>query len=77
VRRFFKRRRAESRWVHPDTHEIAKLFPTQPPAPGDHVLVDGERCRVLACPVKWDGLTWTIGERGIQVVPDPKAQAPS
>lgn len=64
------RRRPRSRWVHPDTHEIAKLWPSNPPARGDVVLVDGERCRVLSCPLEWDGPTWRM-TRGVKVRSEP------
>ncbi len=63
--------RPPSRWVHPRDHRIIKFLPNDPPVRGDHVLVDGERCRVLRCPVTWSGLEWTMGEQGIQVAPDP------
>lgn len=55
-----------ARWVHPDTHEISKFFPTSPPARGEIVLVDGERCRVVRCPVRWTGRTWRM-KRGVKV----------
>jgi hypothetical protein len=52
--------------VSPDTHEICKFQPLSPPVRGDIVLVDGERHRVLRCPVKWDDYTWTL-KRGVKV----------
>lgn len=61
---------SRARWVHPDTHRIVKFFPRNPPERGDHVLVDGERHRVLRCPVKWDGATWTM-KRGVKVKEAP------
>jgi hypothetical protein len=67
-----KLRREKGRWVHPDTHEIVKFLPNDPPERGDRVLVDGLRCRVLACPVEWDGLTWQMGNRGVKVTPEDR-----
>lgn len=32
------------------------------------VLVDGERCRVLRCPVDWNGRIWQM-KRGVKVKP--------
>lgn len=55
-----------ARWVHPDTHDIFKLLPHNPPRRGDRVLVDGVRHDVLACPVQWDGREWTM-TRGVKV----------
>lgn len=64
------RSRRGVRWVHPDQHRIVKFFPNDPPTRGDHVLVDGVRHKVLACPVKWNDLDWQMTERGIKVKPD-------
>jgi hypothetical protein len=61
------RRQRRARWVHPDTHQIVKFLPSNPPHRGDTVLVDGERHRVLACPVKWDGSEWRMVGRGVKV----------
>lgn len=58
-----------SRWVRPDTHEVVKFLPSNPPSRGDIVLVDGERCRVLRSKVRWDGPRWEIYGRGIKVTP--------
>jgi hypothetical protein len=58
-----------ARWVHPDTHAIFKFLPHNPPERGNVVLVDGERHRVLRCPIKWDGRTWSMGGRGVKVRP--------
>lgn len=63
-----------ARWVHPDDHEIFKFLPRNPPERGDAVLVDGERHRVLRCPVEWDGRTWRM-KRGVKVKPAPLATA--
>lgn len=61
-------RRSRSRWVHPDTHEISKFLPHNPPERGGIVLVDGERCRVVRCPLKWDGRAWRMKDlRGLKV----------
>lgn len=60
-----------ARWVHPDSHRIVKFFPHNPPERGDVVLVDGERCRVLRCPLNWEGLTWSMTDHGVKVKPDP------
>lgn len=65
-----ERHRKRARWVHPDTNEICKFLPHNPPERGDRVLVDGERCRVLRCPVKWSGRTWRMSGRGVKVRPD-------
>jgi hypothetical protein len=59
-------RLSRARWVHPDTHEIFKFLPSRAPERGDVVLVDGERHRVLRCPITWDGYTWTM-KRGVKV----------
>jgi hypothetical protein len=64
------RRKPRAFWAHPDTHEISKFFPRNPPVRGDTVLVDGARCKVLACPVSWEGRTWTM-KRGVKVRPLP------
>jgi hypothetical protein len=56
------------RWVNPNTHEIFKFLPNNPPERGDVVLVDGERCRVLRCPLQWDGRAWRM-RRGVKVKP--------
>lgn len=69
--RFTRRDERGSRWVHPDEHRIGKFFPSNPPERGDYVLVDGERHKVLRCPITWNGATWHMGERGIKVKPDP------
>lgn len=59
-----------ARWVHPDRQKVVKFLPNNPPRRGDTVLVDGERCRVLRCRVKWrDPGVWTIVGRGIKVRP--------
>lgn len=62
----FRRRRAF--WVDPTEHEVFKLFPRNPPDKGERVLVDGVRHEVVACPVTWDGATWTM-KRGVKVRP--------
>lgn len=62
--------RTKARWVHPDTNEICKFFPHNPPERGQTVLVDGERHRVVRCPVKWDGRRWEM-KRGVKVRPIP------
>lgn len=54
------------RWVHPDTHEIFKFLPRNPPHRGEVVLVDDVRCEVLRCPVEWNGCEWTM-KRGVKV----------
>jgi hypothetical protein len=69
VRRWLSHRRRR-RWVHPHDHEITKFFPNNPPMHGEAVLVDGERCKVIRCPVRWEGLQWTM-KRGVLVQPDP------
>lgn len=58
---------SDARWVHPSTHEIGKFMPHNPPERGGRVLVDGVRCVVVRCPVKWEGRTWTMGPRGVKV----------
>lgn len=55
-----------SRWVHPDQHEISKFLPANPPHRGESVLVDGVRCIVVRCPVRWRGRAWTM-KRGVKV----------
>lgn len=62
------RRRAY--WAHPDTHEIFKFMPHNPPERGQRVLVDGERHEVVRCPVRWDGRRWEM-KRGVKVRPIP------
>ncbi len=46
--------------IHPSTHQIVKLFPTEPPEQGDFVLVDGVPHEVVRAKVTWEGLVWTI-----------------
>ena len=58
-------RRERGRWVHPATHTISKFFPANPPERSDTVLVDGARCRVLRCPVEWNGREWRM-TRGVR-----------
>lgn len=58
-------------WVHPDSNEIFKFLPHNPPARGDIVLVDGQRCRVLRCRLEWQGREWQMKGRGVKVKPDP------
>lgn len=49
-----------SRRVDPSVNRVVKFRPTSPPARGDIVIVDGERCRVTRARVSWDGPRWTI-----------------
>lgn len=63
------RRSRRARWVHPDSHEIFKFLPHNPPQRGDVVLVDNERCRVLRSRIKWDGREWRLVGRGVKVKP--------
>jgi hypothetical protein len=62
-------RRQRAVWVHPSTHVITKFFPHNPPTRSEVVLVDGERRRVVRCPVTWEGRTWTMSARGVKVRP--------
>jgi len=51
--------------------EVFKIFPSNPPQRGEHVLVDGARCRVTYCRTKWEGREWTI--RSLRVKEDKEA----
>ena len=68
---------SRTRWVRPDINRIVKFLPNNPPERGDVVLVDGERCRVLRCPVEWDDRTWRMVGRGVKVKPEPSGGSPS
>ena len=48
------------RRVNPERQEVVKFLPSNPPRRGEHVLVDGARCRVAWCRVSWDGPRWTL-----------------
>lgn len=56
------------RKVDPLTQRVVKFLPNHPPLRGEYVLVDGIRCRVTRCKVKWDGPRWTI--RKLYVKPE-------
>jgi hypothetical protein len=53
----------------PDQHEVFKFFPTAPPRRGEHVLVDGVRCRVTTARVSWEGRTWTLRKLRVKESP--------
>lgn len=59
--------------VHPDTHEIFKFMPHNPPEKGDHVLVNGVRHRVVYVDLEREGRAWTI--KKLRVVPAPLDRA--
>lgn len=40
--------------------ECTKMWPSLPPVRGEVVLIDGKRCRVTRCRLRFDGLQWTI-----------------
>ena len=46
--------------VDPQAQEVFKFLPSNPPCRGEHILVDGARCRVTSCRAKWNGRVWTI-----------------
>lgn len=48
------------RRVDPGRQQIVKFMPSFPPRRGEYVLVDGVRCVVTSCRVRWDGPRWTI-----------------
>ena len=50
--------------------EVVKLTPSSSPQRGEHILVNGERCRVTRCKVSWrEPGVWTI--RTLRVKADP------
>lgn len=51
------------RRVNPLEQEVFKFYPHNPPRRGGHVLVDGVRCRVTSCRVKWDDQPEPDGRR--------------
>jgi len=59
--------------VDVEKQDTFKLFPTNPPRRGEHVLVDGVRCRVTRAKVTWDGPRWTLSE--LRVKTDPSEAA--
>lgn len=46
--------------IDPETQQVFKLFPANPPRKGEPILVDGVRHRVTRARVKWDGPRWTL-----------------
>lgn len=46
--------------VRPDLQRVVKFHPSLPPRRGEAILVDGRRCEVTRCRVRWDGPRWTI-----------------
>ena len=48
--------------VDVEKQDTFKFFPTNPPRRGEHVLVDGIRCRVTRAKVTWAGDRWTLHE---------------
>lgn len=46
--------------IDPTNHSVVKLFPANPPAKREIVLVDGERCVVTRVRVEWEGARWTL-----------------
>lgn len=48
------------RRVFPDHQRVVKWLPSNPPRRGEVILVDGVRCRVTRCKVRWHGARWTI-----------------
>jgi len=57
------------RRVDVSTREVVKFFPSNPPERGDIVLVEGVRCRVTYCRVKWDDRVWTIRSLRVKAAP--------
>jgi len=55
--------------VDVEKQDVFKLNPLAPPRRGEHVLVDGVRCRVTRAKVTWAGDRWTLQE--LRVKPDP------
>lgn len=55
-----RRSRLFGRRVNPARQRVVKLNPSMPPERGGIVLVDGVRCRVMSCWIRWDGPRWTI-----------------
>lgn len=49
-----------SRRVDPRTQRVVEFMPSNPPARGEVVLVDGVRSRVTRCKVAWIDRRWTI-----------------